>query len=350
MSDREIVDALKAVAEDQAPPEFWALLEQELAAGIALEDVGDIVGEILFNILVYSLTPVEEVEKHGTHNQQSHAGGRGRARPEGAIDVQVGYKGLSAKGARLVTEEAAKRGLTMKALEDNYAARIEQAKTMRDPYRPDKDAYEGGMTWYADARKSAVDIGAGDAAMGAGMLSALSPQNPWPSNVRAAEMVADMGRRRAELGLDTPEKAWAYYQANHSAFGKGTKGGCGPVTKPNFDMAWKIATGSPVAGTLTGRKRQNFYNNILGDSRGVTVDVHMAKGMSMTPGSTVRGKKAAETFLGVRGATTGGVGYTFAAQAITNVANRYGIEPMQAQAIIWNTLVETPWPKGDSGE
>ena len=182
------------------------------------------------------------------------------------------------------------------------------------------------------------------------MLSALSPQNPWTSNVRSAEMVADMGRRKDELGLDTPEAAWSYYQANHSAFGKNVKGGCGPVTQPNFDMAWKIANGSPVASTLTGRKRQNFYNNILGDSRGVTIDVHMAKGMSMTPGSTVRGKKAAETFLGVKAATTGGVGYTFAAQAVTNVANRYGIEPMQAQAIIWNTYVPVPWPKGDAEE
>ena len=349
MSDREIVDLLKEVAGDQAPAEFWTLLEQELAAGVALEDVGDIVGEILFNILVYTLTPVDTVEKHGSHNQQSHAGGRG-ARPEGAIEVQVGYKGLTPKGARFVTEEAAKRGLTMQALEENYASRIEMAKGMQDPYRPEMTAYDGGMSWYADARKSAVEIGDGDAAMGAGMLSALSPQNPWPSNVKAAEMVSDMRRRKDELGLDTPEKAWDYYRANHSAFGADSKGGCGPVTKDNFDMAWKIATGSPVAGTLTGRKRQNFYNNILGDSRGVTVDVHMAKGMSMTPGSTVSGKKAAETYLGVRGATTGGAGYTFAAQAVTNVANRYGIEPMQAQAIIWNTYVEVPWPKGGSDE
>jgi hypothetical protein len=165
-------------------------------------------------------------------------------------------------------------------------------------------------------------------------------------------MVADMRRRKDELGLsaDDPAGAWKHYQANHSAFGKGTPNGCGPVTRPNFEMAWKIANGAPVGSTLTGRKRRNFYNNILGDSKAVTVDVHMAKGMSMTPGSTVSGKKAAEKYLIVKGATTGGAGYTFAAQAVTNVANRLGIEPGQAQAIIWNTYVDTPWPKGDSSE
>lgn len=315
--------------------------------GVRKDDLGAVHGAR--TALIAFEPGLRPVLKHGSHDQSTH-GRRGGARPEGSMDVQVGYHGLTAKGARNVTEGAAAEGLDMRAVEDHYASRIEAAKTMRDPYRPEMSAYDGGMSWYADANKDAVSVGDGDAAKGAGMISALSPQNPWTSNVTAAHMVADMSKRRDELGLDTPEKAWSYYQANHSAFGKGTKGGCGPVTEPNFAMAWKIANGAPVASTLTGRKRQNFYNNILGDSRSVTIDVHMAKGMSMTPGSRISGKKKAEQFLGKREATTGGVGYTFAAQAVTNVANRLGIEPMQAQAIIWNTYVEVPWPKGEASE
>lgn len=286
------------------------------------------------------------VLKHGNHNQKDHAGRRGGgsdSRPDEAMDVQVTYKGLSAKGARNVTEAATEAGLSMREMEKHLESRLELAKDMRDPYRPEYTAHEGGLRWYDDAKNDATRIGGGDVSVGAGVISALSPQNPWSSNVRAAEMVMDMKTRKDELGLDTPDRAWKYYQDNHSAFGKGTKGGCGPVSKANFDMAWKIANGSPVSSTLTGRKRQNFFNNIVGDSKSVTVDVHMAKAMSKSPGSKISTKAAAESFLGKMQATTGGVGYTFMAQAVTNVANRTGLDPMQVQAIIWNTYVKEPW-------
>lgn len=306
----------------------------------------EILDDLLENAEKYVAAVNEtEVLKHGDHDQSSHGrrGRRGVPQPADAIDVQVDYRGLSAQGARNVTEGAAEAGLTMRETEAHLESRIAMARDMQDPYRPGLTAYDGGMSWYGDAKQDATRIADGDTAKGAGVISALSPQNPWPSNVRASEMVLDMSKRRGELGLDTPEKAWSYYKENHSAFGKSVKGGCGPVTEANFQMAWKIANGDPVSSTLTGRKRQNFYNNILGDSKSVTIDVHMAKAMSRTPGSTITTKKGAENFLGKRAATTGGVGYTFMGQAVTNVANRIGIEPMQAQAIIWNTYVEDPW-------
>jgi hypothetical protein len=301
---------------------------------------------------------IRPVLKHGTHDQSSHG-----SWATGRVDVQSGYRGLNATTAMAVTKAAESHGLTIRSVEAEFDRRIEMARTMDDPYQPGKTAYEGGLDWYETAGGTATQIGGGNLEQGAGMVSALSPQNPWTSNVKAAEMVADMRDRRTDLGLDTPEKAWEYYKANHSEFGKGSKGGCGPVTEPDFRQAWEIANGASPGEVLTGRKRQNFYNNIIGDPNSVTVDVHMMKALSTSDGSTLVGKKAAAAFWqqswdttksaekkGIEPRKVKGTGYTFAAQAVINIARRTGLQPRQVQAIIWNTCVTERWAQPSKGD
>lgn len=55
--DLEVIDALKAVAYDQAPAEWWETIEREVRAGQRLEDATDIYAEILIDVMAYALTP-----------------------------------------------------------------------------------------------------------------------------------------------------------------------------------------------------------------------------------------------------------------------------------------------------
>ena len=55
--DLEVIDALKAVAYDQAPAEWWDTIEREVRAGQRLEDATDIYAEILIDVMAYALSP-----------------------------------------------------------------------------------------------------------------------------------------------------------------------------------------------------------------------------------------------------------------------------------------------------
>ena len=55
--DLEVIEALKAVAYDQAPAEWWETIEREVRAGQRLEDATDIYAEILIDVMAYALTP-----------------------------------------------------------------------------------------------------------------------------------------------------------------------------------------------------------------------------------------------------------------------------------------------------
>lgn len=315
------------------------------------------------------------VLKHGDPSRPGYAAmhpngraGRGE-RPEGAADEMTGYAGLNATTAKAVTAKADELGVPVRAVEAEFERRLELAKTMPDPYQPGYTAESGGMVWYSESTKIADRIGDGDTAKGAGILAALSAQNPWPSNITAAELVSEMSRNRDALGLTDAETAWAHYQSVQKAYGLNAKketgraGGTGPVDQKAFTLAWRIASGESPPSVLTGRKRRNFYNNILGDTESVTVDVHMMKALSTTPGSKIVGKKAAAAFWqqawdntktaderGEEPRLVDGVGYTVAAQAVINVARRRGLDPRQVQAIIWNTCVNEPWKSAPGSE
>lgn len=304
------------------------------------------------------------VLKHGSPGRPGYAAMHPHSHADqvpGAVPANVDYRGLSAATGKWVSEEAAARGVPVHEVEKEFERRIEQARTMPDPYRPGMTAYEGGLDWYSgEAHDHALLVGDGDAAKGAGILSSLSSQNPWPANKNAADCVADMARRGKDLGLskDDVDAAFFYYQQHHREFGN-----TGPVTIEGFSKAWRIANGDSVDSVLTGRKRRNFFNNILGDAESVTVDVHMMKALSTTPGSALHGKAAAEKFWrwdrdnsksaakkGTDPVKVDGVGYTVAAQAVVNVARRYGLEPRQVQAIVWNTCVKEKWVRPDTGD
>lgn len=71
-TDLEVYEALKTVAYDRAPVEFWAQVKGQLDQGARLEDAEGIYAEILLDLMAYALAPDTEVAKHGTHDQSSH--------------------------------------------------------------------------------------------------------------------------------------------------------------------------------------------------------------------------------------------------------------------------------------
>lgn len=60
--DREVLEALKAVAYDQAPAKFWETVERNVNAGQKLEDATDIYAEILVQVMAYALSPSPDQE------------------------------------------------------------------------------------------------------------------------------------------------------------------------------------------------------------------------------------------------------------------------------------------------
>lgn len=58
--DLEVLGALKSVAYDQAPPDWWTFMEEQLQAGQRLEDATDIYAEILIDVMAYALTPMPD--------------------------------------------------------------------------------------------------------------------------------------------------------------------------------------------------------------------------------------------------------------------------------------------------
>lgn len=91
--DREMIDILKDVGYDLAPPMFWEMLETE-AEDTPLDEIGGEIGEILADVVdsvMLAIDEYETVEKHGTHNQQSHnphkgGGDAATARRSGAME------------------------------------------------------------------------------------------------------------------------------------------------------------------------------------------------------------------------------------------------------------------------
>jgi len=298
----------------------------------------------------------------GQHNQQDHAG-------KGAAG---GMAALTAAEQAEVLANAARYGVTPESFKEAARARIEAAKSMPDPYQPGLTAYEGGIGWYEMAKGEAERVGEGDPVKGAALIAVLSSQCPWDANVRCADAMAHLGRHPEELekyGGDPFE----WWQGEHKRWGD-----CGPQTRDKIGGAWRIVQGESPGTVITGRKRQNFFENILDPSNGdfVTVNGHMTKVFAwVADPSTLKvpipkdpektptklsNYLAGGGFLGrsvdrkgktqkngkvVTEAHVEDLGYRFVGQQILDLAQETGLRPNQIQAILWNTAVTQPWPK-----
>jgi len=227
VTDREVVDALRAVAFDRAPQQFWDILERELAAGAVLEEMGGIMAEILTDVARYALEPADESAtaattlKHlgGQHDQQTHAGSRGG----GTIGVHNGtrkpweVKDTDKANSNLI-ENATWQDSLPQDLQDRIDGGltnlgVDQAQIEANIESVLKDAQtrvgEGetpdGQDWYDEANAAATRIGdeyGVDLDHSAGAIAAASPQQAWGDNVTSVEYAARAQARNHEVQVD----------------------------------------------------------------------------------------------------------------------------------------------------
>jgi len=169
-----------------------------------------------------------------------------------------------------------------------YKARIDRAMD-----RATEDDILEGKVWYANAQALAVELAAAsdlDVLQAACVIAHLSPKVTWALNKRAAQ---DLVLR----GVRTP----------------------GIMNGP-FDRALKASQSADPISTFgkAAKKTRSFALNIAGFDQEVTVDIWIARAMGVT--------EAQLKHVGV---------YEGIAHQFRLASKRYGMAPMQVQAIVW---------------
>jgi hypothetical protein len=151
-----------------------------------------------------------------------------------------------------------------------------------------------GIGWYDRALAASAQITPDDPARAAGIIAALSPRCLWATNVRWARDVVSAH----DSGALVPP----------------------PVhTTKMRPIAWRIAQGTAPLEALNGPKVRAFFENIMGNHRRVTVDVHAAYAAE---GRRVKASPAGRRYANIE-------------RAYQEVADEVGISPRDFQAAIW---------------
>lgn len=151
-----------------------------------------------------------------------------------------------------------------------------------------------GLRWYADAHTTAAQLAAQynlSIESVAGIIAALSPRITWEENVKGASHLLRTGSDRTVAGL-----------------------------RANRQKAKRILRGESPSSVLGGKKVTSFYRNILGDTNTVTVDTWAARAAGLTDERVKLDRKRR---------------YEKIADAYRTLAEVEGLEPRQAQAIVW---------------
>lgn len=161
------------------------------------------------------------------------------------------------------------------------------------------DRYEG-LLWYARARTLAGKLDHGRYRIGAGVLSALSPNQSWEINIRLARN-AFMGELQGTYGA-------------------------------NLDKARRILAGETPLSVLGGNKTKDFYRCIVsaGRTNAVCIDRHAI--------AICLGREATHTEQRIESETgKRRIAYVGYADAYRSLAPTLSLWPSQLQAITWVT-------------
>lgn len=152
------------------------------------------------------------------------------------------------------------------------------------------DAETFGATWYADARREARLLARANGitlAQAAGIIASASLNQSWKGNLTIARKLA--------------------------------AGDMTGLTRVRRECQ-AILDGAKPTDAIAGPKRVNFYRNIIGDERAVTVDRWAARAAD------------AEGLLARKG------GYETIADMYRKAADAIGITPRELQAIVWTQV------------
>lgn len=224
---------------------------------------------------------------------------------------------LDGKRRDILAKYVADKGLMFSAITNDIQAVIDEMDTA---------TAVKASGWYFEAHAYAAELAAKydvSIEIAAGVLSAVSPRMPWLRNKNVAAAILERFRTYSALSATDAAKE------------------IGLALSANVAMAISIARGANVSDTLTGIKRQSFYNNIVdpynGDS--VTVDTWMINAIVRVNGVS---KKDAEKMIRASETAMGGtgIGYFVIAEAVRNVAKRMNVHAHQVQAMYWVALAK----------
>lgn len=232
-----------------------------------------------------------------------------KSQSTGLFKVRADYKRQPAA----VDELLANHGLSVDALTDEIRRGAQQ------------NAAEG-RKWYPHARKwaqhMARETGHSEEQV-IGVISAVSPRVKWNRNQVMAEAVLRNHRKLADLPPDDAAKR------------------LGLGMRSNVATAIRIARGERIDYTLTGPKRQSFFNNIArpGRTDDVTVDGWMAQALTRASGGAISPQRA-QKLINSHGRYTAKdmAGYTAIAEATRRAAKQLRIPIDAAQAAYWITV------------
>jgi hypothetical protein len=170
---------------------------------------------------------------------------------------------------------------------------IERIESVLFDMASDEDV-TNGLVWYKVGHDMGAVFGNGDAAMGCGIIAALSPQEGWDSNLRLAQTMVESGT------------------AGH--------------TDLCVSRARAIRNGHDPRAVLGGQKVRSFYLNLRFPEKNgpVTVDRHAVAIVFGRPLSD-----AERRILERPGV------YELIASAYRSVARRHNLLAHQVQAITW---------------
>jgi ribosomal protein S18 acetylase RimI-like enzyme len=208
-----------------------------------------------------------EVAKHGSHDQKTHAGRIGvhtgrrtDSKNQQKLDRNLIYdattmSALPAPLRKKIEGSLEVLGVTQKQMEDNVQAVLDRAKAANDP--PE------GRDWYEQANNAAQSISDKyglSRTETAGMIAAMSPQQPWGDNVTAAEYVAKSLSEKHAVQVD---------DLMGQSLTKGVGQPAKPVTKTMYEWAQAETDG------VTGTRKMDGQTHKMPDPdelRGKTVD------------------------------------------------------------------------------
>lgn len=146
-------------------------------------------------------------------------------------------------------------GVTQTQMEDNIQAVLDRAKAANDP--PD------GQDWYEEANRAAQEIADRyglSRTETAGMIAAMSPQQPWGDNVTAAEYVAKALSEKHAVQVDS-----LLNRSMTKLVGNPAK----PVTKTMYEWAQSETDGPKGSRKMDGKTHKMPTPDEL---RGKTID------------------------------------------------------------------------------
>lgn len=277
----------------------------------------------------------------GKHDQSTHGhGGK-------MVETGTTYDSLGPKGKAAVDAWYGEMGVT----HEGMVAEIEG--------KLNPEAIAGGKAWYQEARdfnqRVATESGL-SVAQTTAITAAVSPLNPWPTNMAITERIAMKHRdfegvvptyRNKQGVLDTPDQARGRAMGGYLSqpmgigFGiarlRGKDGG-----PPSDDQIHEF-----IDKNLTGTKRRSFYNNMLDpvNSQDITVDTWMTRvaiNSSKKPGG-VKLEDAKVALGRSKKSTNGaGAGYVGISDAVRAVAKKTGLHPHEVQAAYWIEVSGSP--------